>query len=236
MQVATHRLKICLQGMAYLVAAIFSCTTAFAIAAETERALQDGALFLSKMIDQASAWNDYTCITEMHNFKPDKTTISNSKFSYRKGPEVRIEVMGGGFRDGSVIVKKKDGTIKGRGGPWMGGIQMNLDPDSRMLILPSGVNAAHADLPELLIGVRDEIKRGYSCKVTPTPVAEQTFPQKVFVLEVADGNQQVSKRLFISEDKVPLRWDSYKGGRLVTQTYFKNVRVNVGLNDDQFQI
>ena len=208
---------------------------ALAVASES---LSDGTQFIHKLAEQAAGWNDYTCITEMHNFKPDKTTISSSRFYYRKGPEIRIEVMGGGFRDGSVILKKKDGSIKGRGGTWMGGIQMNLDPDSRMLILPSGINASKADFPELFVGIKEDIGRGFTCKVSPAPISEPTIPaEKVFVMEVADKDQQLAKRIFLGgEDKVPVRWDSYKGGKLVTQTWFKNVKINGGISDDKFQI
>lgn len=202
----------------------------------TDPPLTDGSQFFEKIVQDSQLWSDYSCITEMHNFKPDKTTISSSRFFYRKGPEIRIEVMGGGFRDGSIIVKKKDGSIRAKGGFFMGGIEMNLDPDSRMLILPSGVNAAHADLPELFLSIKQDLSKGFAIKVSSGPITEPSIPQKVFMLEVLDSAQQLNRRIYLSEDKLPVRWDSFKGGKMITSTFFKNIRINAGLKDDKFQL
>lgn len=215
------------------LASLFFPSKLFAL---SEPALTDGSQFLDKAVQESLQWSDYSCITEMHNFKPDKTTISSSRFFYRKGPEIRIEVMGGGFRDGSVILKKKDGSIKAKGGFLMGGIQMNLDPDSRMLILPSGINAAHADFPELFQNIKQDVGKGYSIKMSSTPVNEPTLSQKVYLIEVLDPQQQMNRRIYLSEEKLPIRWDSYKGGKMVTTTYFKEIKINAGLKDDKFQL
>lgn len=202
----------------------------------TEPSLTDGSQFFEKIVQDSQVWQDYSCLTEMHNFKPDKTTISSSRFFYRKGPEIRIEVIGGGFRDGSIILKKKDGSIRAKGGFFMGGIEMNLDPDSRMLILPSGVNAAHADLPELFLNIKQDLAKGFTIKVSPGPITEPSIPQKVYMLEVIDAANQLNRRIFLSEDKLPIRWDSFKGGKMVTSTFFKNIKINAGLRDDKFQL
>lgn len=213
-----------------------ACAVAFLVPAEAESNLSDGTQFFEKLVQDSQLWSDYSCLTEMHNFKPDKTTISSSRFFYRKGPEVRIEVVGGGFRDGSVIVKKKDGTIRAKGGFFMGGIEMNLDPDSRMLMLPNGVNAAHADMPELFLNIKQDLSKGFTVKVNPVPTLEPSLQQKVILMEIIDGAQQLNRRIFLSEDKLPVRWDSFKGGKMVTSTFFKNIKINPGLKDDKFQL
>lgn len=235
---ALSRLQKCKLTMLLLLLAGLFMRQVTALASEAESLpMSEGSQFLQKLSDDAQSWADYSCTTEMHNFKPDKVTISHSHYYYRKGPEIRIEVIGGGFRDGSVIVKKRDGSIRARGGIWMGGIQMNLDQDSRMLILPSGLNATKADFPEVYLNIKEELKAGSSCKVSANPVLEESLKQKVIIMETYAPNREITRRVLLSPDqKYPLRWDSYKAGKLVMSTYFKGVKVNNGLKDDKFQL
>lgn len=46
---------------------------------------------------------------------------------------------------GAVIVRKENGQVRGCGGGILKFAVMNLEPDSRMLILPTGRNVLHAD-------------------------------------------------------------------------------------------
>ena len=199
--------------------------------------LVDGAAELQKLLTQVNGWSDYTCLTEQHNFKPNKITIAASKFFYKKGPVVRIEVVGGGFRDGSVVVRSRDGKITGKGGGLMGCIQMTLDPDSRMLILPSGINVMHADFPELVAKLNNDLAHGFSSKMSSSPVTEPDLGRKVFGIEIHDNSNALKAKLFLSaEDHLPLRWDIFRADGGKTQTYFKNLRFNTGLSDDLFNM
>jgi hypothetical protein len=219
---------------AILLTAGFSLSSSAAI--EQEAVYEDGKNELQRLCTESLGWTDYSCFSEMHNFKPGKTTISASRFFYKKGPTVRLEVVGGGFRDGSVIVRGRDGKITARGGGLMGAIKMNLDPDSRMLILPSGVNVTHADFPELYLYWKDQVEHGCTCRLS-APMNHSEFEKKIRMMELLDAKNTVLYRVYLSaEERVPIRWDSYKADGGKTQTWFKNLKINAGLSDDLFKL
>ena len=194
----------------------------------------DGAAFVEKLLSETESWSDYTCTSELHNSKGEKTTVSSSRFFYKKGPQVRIEVIGGGFRDGSILVRSQ-GKVVARGGPWMGGMQMNLDPDSRLLILPSGANVTKADFPELFARMKNQLEHGYTCLMSRQAVMEDS--KKTLILEVYDPDKVLRARVHLDADEhIPVRWESFVSDEVHTSTIFKNVRINTGLRDELFKL
>ncbi len=206
-------------------------------ATEEELKFVDAAGMLKKLQSQFESWSDYSCLSEQKCFRQDKVTHSASRFFYKKGPAVRIEVIGGGFRDGSIVVRSKDGKVTGKGGPWMGGIQMGLDPDSRMLILPSGINVMKADFPELILRLQTQLAGGYSSRVSAAPVNQAELQKKVLVLEMMDQSKVLKSRVFLSADELlPLRWDSFPSDKVKTITLFKDIKSNQGLKEELFKL
>lgn len=221
-----------------LAIALVSNLGLFSIASNlSESSFVDGTNFLQKLISEYAAWNDYSCITELHNYKSSKATITKSKFFYKKGPRVRIEVIGGGFRDGSVIIRNTDEKIAGKGGFWMGGIRMKLERDSRMLILPDGTNATRADFPELFTLIKENLSHGYSCKVSAEAVEDAELKRKVFIFEIFDQDKKLNAKVyFAADDLLPIRWDSFQSEKLKATTWFRNLKVDSGLKDDLFHL
>lgn len=198
-------------------------------------ASKDGAEFLGGLLDTVRKWGDYTCESELWNYKPDKMTKSGCKFFY-KDNQVRVQVMGGGYRDGSIIVRTKEGVVKAKGGGVMGFMVMNLDPESRMLILPSGVNVMRTDLPDVFADMQHQISSGYKSKVTATPVVVQDIPEKVYVLDEFEPGGQQMRRVFWGADAKPVRIDHFKAGKRVTSAWFKNLSIDQGISNDLFRL
>jgi hypothetical protein len=225
------------QSNFWLGLVVFAYITLLSAEAEPVCSTVDGISSMQKLSDAIGSWSDYSCITEMYNIKPNKTTVSHSRFFYKKGPQVRIEVVGGGFRNGSTIVRGKDGSVRIRGGPLMGGIEMDLDSESRMLILPCGINAISADFPEILADLKNDLKHGYTCKVTSLPVAEPSLSNPVNIMDIYDPSGIINVRLYISpEQQLPLRWDGFASGKLRASIYFKKLQINAGLPDTLFKL
>lgn len=199
----------------------------------------DGADFLSDMDKTASQWSNYTCESSLEIFKNDKTSKSGCKVFY-KDKQMRIEVVGGGYRDGSVVVRRKDGTVRAKGGWMLGGMSMNLDPDSRMLILQNGTNVMRTDLPDLVKELRELLKRGCTSRVSAVPVQDQSVMARVYVLDIyepAHSPAELSRRIFVDSNlKVPIRIDAYINGKLASSASFKSMNRNAGLTDELFQL
>lgn len=200
---------------------------------------QEGADLVKTLEATVRKWRDYSCENELWTYKPDRMTKSGCKFFY-KDNQVRVQVVGGGFRDGTLLVKSKDGKIRVQGGIFMGFMKMNLDPDSRMLILPNGMNVIRTDLPNVFRDFTDELSHGFKCRMTTTPVLVDELSEKVYVLDEYEpdaSKQMLRRRLFLEvEKKMPVRVDLYKGGKRVSSAWFKNLTPNAGLTDDLFKL
>jgi outer membrane lipoprotein-sorting protein len=198
----------------------------------------DGTAFLQKMLDETSSWADYSCSTEMHNIKPHSETVTHSKFFYKKGPQVRIELEGG-FKHGTVLLRAQDGKYYGRAGFWLGGLQMKLDPSSKMLSLPSGrYNALRSDFPETFSDMKEFLSKGYSVKVTAEPIEDPEIKQKVYILKLLDPDKTMTERVYLSagENHLPVRWDSFTDGEIKSKAWFKNYKIDSGLKDTLFKL
>jgi len=201
--------------------------------------MKEGNELLASVINTISSWKDYWCESHVTFFHDNKTTQSGCRLFY-KNNQVRIEVTGGGFRNGSLIVKRKDGTVRAVGGALLGFMKMNLDPDSRVLIMQNGANVVKGDFPDIFADVKNRIAHGYKCRVTATPVQEPDMPNPVYILEISEpGDETVifHRRIFIDPaQKQPLRIDLYREGKIVSTAYFKDLHINVGLKDELFKI
>jgi len=218
-----------------LIFALPLCLCALVHAEQSDVGYSDGASFLQKLLDEANSWADYSCLTEMHNLKPHSTTVTHTKLIYKKGPEVRIEIQGG-FRHGTVLARNANGKCSGRGGFFLGGMPIKIEPDSNMLNLPSGYNALRADFPETYAEMKDLLGKGYTCKYTPEPLEDSDLGKKVVLFELYAPDKLMAEKVYLSADDkhLPLRWDSLKDGKLKSMTWFKNMKINTGVKEQLF--
>ncbi len=197
---------------------------------------KDGAEFAAGLLAAVRKWTDYTVDSELWIYYPDKMTKSSCKLFY-KDNQVRIQVIGGGFRDGSVIVRKKDGTVRAKGGGLLGLMAMNLDPNSRMLILPTGTNVVRTDLPDVFGEIETQLAAGYKSRVTVSAATTQDLPDKILIFdEYMPGGTELVRRIFCGGDKLPVRIDHFKAGKKITTAWFRNLSPNTGISDDLFRL
>lgn len=198
---------------------------------------KDAAGLIDDMLATVQKWHDYTCKSQLDYFKGDKPETRTANFFY-KDNQVRVEVTGGGYRDGSVVIKNRDGKVHAKGGLMMAFIQMDLDPDSRMLIMPNGINVTKSDLPDLLTDLKHRLSEGSSARVTATPVSEPTIKSKVLIVDIFEPDKvSLRGRMFVDPDRhVPVRWDMYRNGERVSSAWFNNLRNDVGLDDKLFRM
>src|SRR5262249_8679473 len=143
---------------------------------------KDGSEFVNTLAAAVSKWHDYSCDTNLVNCYPSKVTRSGGKFYYKDG-QVRVEVKGGGYRDGSVVARCKDGSVFAKGGLALGFIKIKLDPDSRMLVLPDGDNVVKSALPDIMSEMKEQLAKGYTCRVSTKPAPAQGLDNPVYMVE-----------------------------------------------------
>jgi outer membrane lipoprotein-sorting protein len=200
--------------------------------------MKDGTAFVTSICNEISNWHDYSCESELLLYHPDKTTKSGCKLFYKEH-QLRIEVIGGGYRNGTVLVRDKEGKTTAQGGILLGHMKTTLDPDSRVLIMANGVNVMKSDLPDVMSDMKDRLNHGSVCRVSVKPTADPETGQPVYIVTLSDSgkNNLPSKQFFVdAEKKIPVRIDLYRDGKRVSTARFKDMRINDGLSDGLFHV
>jgi outer membrane lipoprotein-sorting protein len=234
MNIKTHQLAIMRIVVVVLVLNAVSIFAAYANAGEGAVNVTDGSQFFRDLCDYIGSLSDYSCRIDVRTFKPQKTVDSDCKFFYKKLNQVRIEAIGGGYRNGSVIVKHEDGTVAGHGGLLLGEMKLQLDADSRLLILPNGLNCTKCDYLELLEMIKEKLGEGYRCTLA-TNASDGASILDISASSASGGNLY-AKIIVSSIDHVPSRWELYNSGKLFSIAEFKNIKINTGLSPNLFHI
>ncbi len=214
---------------------------AIAQIAVADQSLTDGRPLLNKMMEKVQALNDYSYDCRLISFKHPKPKVMGAKFFYKKPNMIRLQVVSDDYRNGSVVARATDGTIKGCGGGLLNAMKMTLDEDSRLLKLPAGQSVINSDFISLLAQTKSAIASGSPCKASKTPMRLQTpeGPKVAFVLDVysSASDSSLRQRLLIDpQTLLPVEWGFFKGGSLVSTTIFHNLNANQGFGDDLFQL
>ncbi len=197
-----------------------------------------GDSFIDTVHSTAAGFDDYVVDTRLTGKLKDVLKEGGGKFYFKRSQKVRVEVTHGAVSQGSVVVRREDGVIQGRGGGLLRFMKLTLQEDSRMLVLPSGNSVVKADLPTLLTELRDRLKKGAKARLASDEVTGKLWKGPVKVVEVVEGSfENVTDRLYLNpKTNVPVEWDVYKDGMLTSITYFDNFKGNVGLDDKLFAL
>jgi outer membrane lipoprotein-sorting protein len=199
----------------------------------------DGKPILENSLAAARKLRDYTFDSELITYNKKKPQTKTAIMSYKQARLIRLQVTGSGSQAGSIVVRRADGVIRGRGGNGLSFLTMNLDPDSRMLMAPNGINVMNADLESLLADATTKAKKGQAKLVDAHSFQPKDLPEKVDVVELlAPGSSnQLLERVFVRTDnKLPAAWELYRDGKLFSRAKFSNLKTNQGLNDDLFKM
>lgn len=201
-------------------------------------AFKDGQAFLEGMLQAVSNWNDYECDAEFTVFRAAKNSKYAGHMSFKRDALVRLDVTGGGYRSGCIVLRRKDGKVRAQGGPMLAWVKMTVEEDSRLLLLPNGYNVIKSDLLSLVSKLAQEVKSGKQCRITTFPANNPYGNGKVYIMEIwSPDNTVLLQRLFIDPvTNVPICWDIYKDGKVFSTVFFKNLHINKGLPDQLFDL
>ncbi len=198
---------------------------------------QSAEPFLETMQARIALLNDYVFESNQKCAKEDKLKVGSAKFFFKREQRIRLEVKSNGINNGAVVVRKEDGQIKACGGGMLKFVAMNLDPDSRMLQLPSGRNIIHADFASLIRDLLSQPKKGCQVKIANESITGKHWSGLAKVIEVKDGGGIVTERVFVNPgNSTPVEWHLYRDGELFSMTVFENFQANPGLKDSLFEM
>jgi hypothetical protein len=200
----------------------------------------DGKSFVDKLRAKVLAMSDYSMDSALFMYKPTAEQVAGGNICWKRVNLVKLTVKSKGLKDGSVVVRQPDGQIKGRGGPFLRFLKMNLTEDSRILVAPNGYNAMKSDLGNLLTRVSESLAAGNKARVTVQPVEMPRLKQNVYVLQIykpSPTGDVIAERIFVDPaTNIPVEWDLFKDGVRYSIAVFENFKQNIGLEDSAFQI
>jgi hypothetical protein len=197
----------------------------------------DGRSFFDGLLKTTQGLDDYQFDSILTFSNSDKT--NGGLVFFKKEDLVKIIVRSNGLKNGSIVVKQADGTIKASGGPHLRFLKMTLTDDSRLLQLPNGYNAVKSDFLSLLLGIKQLLNNGGTVKVTSKPLLVNRLHQNVHILEVTapSAPSLLAARIFIDpKTNVPVEWDVYRDGSILSTALFNNFKANLGLKEDFFKL
>ncbi len=185
-----------------------------------------------------NGYTDYQVETRLTGLMKDRLKEGAARFFFKKNKRVRVEVTKGSLNQGAVIVRREDGVVRGCGGGMLKYVKLTLEEDSRMLQLPSGHSIVNADMASLLSEVRSRVRKGAKAKLSSTTVSGKYWKAPVKVIELNEvASETVTDRIYINpKTYVPLEWDFFRDGVLISVTFFDNFQSNVGLEDSLFNL
>lgn len=197
----------------------------------------DGHSFFDTLVKTTERFDDYQFDSNLIFADTNKT--NGGLVYFKKEDLVKIIVKSTGVKNGSIVVRQPDGTIKAAGGPHLRFLKMTLSDDSHLLQLPNGYNAIKSDFLSLLLGIKQMLVAGGMVKVTSKPLLVNRLHQNVHILEVSSGSTPslLAARIFVDpRTNVPVEWDVFRDGSLLSTAYFNNFKANIGLKDDFFRL
>jgi outer membrane lipoprotein-sorting protein len=108
-----------------------------------------------------------------------------------------------------------------------------------MLQLPNGYNAIKSDLSSLTGDVCHKVAQNAAVsRVTSSTLSGPKWDVPVKILEVKDANSgERSDLIYINaKTAVPVEWDVYRAGKLISICTFGNFKANSGLDDRLFEL
>ena len=204
----------------------------------SQDATNDGVEFLKEMSTAANNLNSYTSVSSMTVFKNGKTIQENSRFTFKKPRMIKAEELGP-YKKGSVAVLLKNGKVKGHLGGLLSKFSGTVDADSDWVTSANGYPLVDSDFYSMSKVMLDFANKGKKTFVTQSPVTVTGQSKPVYVLEMYTdaSKQELMKRAYIDpQSLLPVEWFDYKDGKLFAHTLWKDVKLNVDLDDSVFNL
>lgn len=241
-----------IRGRLALLLFAFCCQAAFSLTpTELQEKLPDASTITSlpsstvdkQFIDdlkQSAYFNDYQVDCQLFTQKPEGwKNFGGARLYFKQKALVRAVIKSSDYRDGSVVVKQLDGTIRAHGGGLLKSIKMTIQPDSRTIRLPTGYSLTSSDFPTLYDSLKAHLSKGCVASASRSAVDIKLFGTPVQLVVISTGappDCKISEVIYIDfKSKLPVAWSTYQDGKPHALVTFEAFTPNKGLSDDLFR-
>ncbi len=188
----------------------------------------DGTKVVNSMLDRSRQFKAYTFDSILSTFINGKEIVETGKLFFKSPNLIRFEAKRAGKRSGSVVVRQRDGKIRGKMGGPLGGIKVTLAPDSKLLKTSNGFSILDSDLASLLGMAADKMKMN-NCLTGQV----EGVPSQVVELVESDGDL-IYRMALDTTGKLPQHWSLFKGNALFSTVQFANLQILADLPEALF--
>ncbi|HEY9869295.1 MAG TPA: hypothetical protein V6D08_09025 [Candidatus Obscuribacterales bacterium] len=191
---------------------------------------EDGEPLLKQMLHNARAMKAYSFESSLYVFVKNKRSTERGRF-YIKSPNlIRFEAIQAGKKTGSVVVRGPDGKIRCKAGGALGGIQITLSPDSRLLKASNGISVIESDFASLLGWAIGRLQGGLACISGQLDGSPQ-------IVEMIEQDGDVVERMSVDPaERLPLGWSVFADKKLSSVIRVENLVVSADLPDSLFTL
>lgn len=184
---------------------------------------------LLQMINQKfSTLKDYQCQVVNTKYTTSAAKQDGHKYFFKKPHLIRLEVNIGKDK-GAVAVYNKAGKVRAHAGGLLSIITITMEPNDKRLQDSDGSTFVDSHLGGTIKDIEKAIADG---KVTITPPQGD---QKAYQLQIERTNRK--DIIFIDAQLLlPMVWDTYKDGKLASKTEWKNLQVDIGVEEKLFSL
>ncbi len=180
-----------------------------------------------------TAWHnvrDYTCVMEVYERKGRKERFRVYKYSFMRPKWIKMIVIEGSDKGGKAAYNPENGKVYARKPGLAGKIRIKLSPDNPLVKSLRGTKITESDFGYLLL----EIKNGRQLKV----IGDTTINGKQVVgINFLKPNGINTTIYFDKTSHFPVYLvEKDSTGQLIHWVKYRNLKVNVGLKKEDFEI
>jgi outer membrane lipoprotein-sorting protein len=202
----------------------------------------DGTGLINKMVAASSLMDNYSYEYKMSVFKNSKATEQIGTVYFRKPKLLHVDIKKGPNK-GAVAILCDDGKIHGHLGGAMKFFPFAIPSDSGYAKAINGAPMAEMDFYSLALYLKNMLKIGNLSQTANQTVATKNTPIGTCVLSMYSLDKNVSapeprllKRIYVNpQTYLPIYWEDYINGKLLSQSLMQNVRSHLTLSDGLFK-
>lgn len=197
----------------------------------------DGTTLLQSVLDKCQDLRCYEFESSLTTYNGNKTVKESGRFYFKSPNMIRFEVTSSsGPRNGAIVVRQPNGSIKVKTGGLFGGMKLTLSKDSGLLKTSNGFSIVDSDFESLLKGAKKKVTGPLKCLATPSPTP-YAGGVNAYIIELIEPDGDVAERIALDpKDKLPIEWSIFNNKALFSNVKFNNTRVNTALNDELFSL
>ncbi len=215
---------------ALIASLIFMSVTIALNASGNKPTLKDSVI--NRFFSAVDSIRDYTVLNDVKTYAGKKVQKRELKIFYKDKGHVRIDVISGDEKGGVAIYDPKTDKVRGRRGGFLKGVKLTLSKYSKLATDIRGIRTDQATFQffkEQLYKLKDK-------PMTLDTLSNGKISIRVALPESLSVGKADGWKLYLGKNGLPYRIEYFHGDSLVQESVFKDLKINMGMEDSIFKM